>query len=569
MKTIKFCLVFLLVVLSTMSIAKPRIILGSNPYSYGPDVVVIQRVIMNANNISSYFQNTGVFFQNTTSGNLAGFEWPKGSGRTACFTAGLSIGCGINGQYAQVMASYKGEYAPGHFKADYSWETNADFKMYTVKAGDNGSSNPDYANWYKIVPYGAPYKDMNNNQQFDIGIDIPGVPNSAQTIFECMGDGDITQRSAGEGFGGGITSPILSAEIHFTAWSYTSPVIADVQFMSWVVINRGPVRWDSTFMGVVVDPDLGDANDDYIGCDTVLNLGYCYNADNMDGTGAPPTYGANPPVFGMDYFRSPVNKVTGDTLGLTSFVFFTNTGSNPPPCESDPNGEPIPAYTMLQGMKKDRTPFMDITQTPPKRTKFCYPGNPPGGGWTEFQGSMQNCNGDTTGIILTSNPSGDRRFIFNSGALDFKVNPGDTQKIVVGSFVARGTTNLNGITVLKALSRTAQWAYDSLSTVSVSNIGAEVPAKYNLFQNYPNPFNPTTKIKFDVASVPRWRGEGGWTSLKIYDITGRELETLVNEALQPGTYEVTFDGSKLTSGVYFYKLVTVDYTETKKMLMIK
>ena len=188
----KVILVFVLVLVTSFGIAKPRIIFGS-PYAMSPDVVVIQRVIMNQNNIASYFQNTGIFYQNTTSGNAAGFEWPKGSGRTACFTAGLSIGCGINGQYAQVMASYKGEYAPGHFLTNHTWETNADFKMYTVKTGDNEYTNPDYANWYKIVPYGAPYKDINNNHQFDIGIDIPGIPNSAQTIFECMGDGDISK----------------------------------------------------------------------------------------------------------------------------------------------------------------------------------------------------------------------------------------------------------------------------------------------------------------------------------------------------------------------------------------
>ncbi len=562
----KVVLILVLILVSTVVSAKPRIILGS-PYSMGPDAVIIQRVIMNANNISSYFQNTGIFYQNTTSGNSPGFEWPKASGRMACFTAGLSIGCGINGQYAQVMASYKGEYAPGHFKADHSWETTADFKMYSVKAGDNGTNNPDYANWYKIVPYGAPYKDINNNHQFDIGVDIPGMPNSGQTIFECMGDGDTTQRSPGEGFGGGITSPLLGAEIHFTAWSYNSPLLADVQFMSWVVINKGAVRWDSTFMGVVVDPDVGDANDDYIGCDTILNLGYCYNADNMDGNGSPPTYGANPPAFGMDYFKSPVNRVTGDTLGLTSFVFFTNTGSSPPPCEADPNGEPVPAYNMLQGMKKDRTPFMDITKVPPKQTKFVYTGNPQTlSGWTEAKGSMQNCNGSTTGTILSTNPSGDRRFIFNSGGLNFKVQPGDTQKIVVGSFIARGSSNLNSVTLLKTLSISAQRAYDSISTVSVSNITTEVPAKYNLMQNYPNPFNPVTKIKFDVPNVQQ---ASLLVALKIYDITGREIQTLVNERLQPGTYETTFDGSMLNSGVYFYKLITDGYTETKKMILIK
>jgi hypothetical protein len=557
----KVIMVLVLVLLSTASISKPRIIFGS-PYAMGPDVVVIQRIIMNQNNISSYFQNTGIFYQNTTSGNMAGFEWPKGSGRMSCFTAGLSIGCGINGQYAQVMASYKGEYAPGHFLTNHSWETNADFKMYTVKAGDNEYTNPDYANWYKIVPYGAPYKDINNNHQFDIGIDIPGMPNSAQTIFECMGDGDTSQRSSGEGFGGGITSPLLGAEIHFTAWSYLSPALAEVNFMSWVVINRGSVKWDSTFMGVVVDPDLGDADDDYIGCDTVLNLGYCYNADNMDGNGSPPTYGANPPVFGMDYFRSPVNKITGDTLGLTSFVFFTNTSSAPPPCEADPNGEPVPAYNMLQGMKKDRTPFMDITKTPPKRTKFCYPGTPSGNGWTESKGSMQNCGGDTTGTIIPVNPAGDRRFVFNSGALNFTVNPGDTQKIVVGGMIARGANNLNGISVLKTLSRSAQWFYDSISTVSVMNISTEVPNKYNLMQNYPNPFNPITNVKFSIIN-------SGNVKLVVYDIQGREVQTLLNERLQPGTYEVPFDGSNLTSGVYFYQLISDNYIETKRMVMIK
>ncbi|MFZ4590729.1 MAG: T9SS type A sorting domain-containing protein [Ignavibacteria bacterium] len=560
MKKVIFVLVMVLV--ASFGIAKPRIIIGS-PYAMEPDVVVIQRVIMNANNISSYFQNTGIFYQNTTSGNYPGYEWPKGSARMACFTAGLSIGCGINGQYAQVMASYKGEYAPGHFKADHTWETNSDFKMYSVKAGDNEYTNPDYANWYKIVPYGAPYKDVNNNHQFDIGVDVPGMPNSGQTIFECMGDGDVSQRSVGEGFGGGVTTPLLGAEIHFTAWSYTSPVLADIQFMSWVVINKGSVRWDSTFMGVVVDPDLGDAMDDYIGCDTLLKLGYCYNADNNDGNGSPPSYGANPPTFGMNYFRSPVNRSTGVPLGLTSFIFFTDVGSSPPPCESDPSGEPIPAYNMLQGMKKDRTPFMDITQSPPKRTKFVYPGNPETqSGWTEAKGSMQNCNGATTGTIISTNPSGDRRFVFNSGALNFTVNPGDTQKIDVGGFTARGTSNVNSVTLLRALSFTAQKAYDSITAVSVINIGTEVPAKYNLLQNYPNPFNNTSNLKFEIVNT-------GNIKITVYDVQGREVQTLVNERLVAGTYEVKFDGSMLTSGVYFYKMVTEGFTETKKMLLIK
>ena len=110
------------------------------------------------------------------------------------------------------------------------------------------------------------------------------------------------------------------------------------------------------------------------------------------------------------------------------------------------------------------------------------------------------------------------------------------------------------------------WRRNLQNLLSVNNINTEIPSAYSLSQNYPNPFNPTTKIRFDI---PRWRGEGGWTTLRVYDITGREVQTLVNERLQPGTYEATFDGSILNSGVYFYKLTTDGFSETKKMLMIK
>ncbi len=87
------------------------------------------------------------------------------------------------------------------------------------------TNNPDYANWYKMVPYGAPYVDRNNNGVYDQGIDLPGVKDAAQTIFEVMTDMDVTQHHPGEGFGGGITNPLLRAEIAWTSWAYTSPGI--------------------------------------------------------------------------------------------------------------------------------------------------------------------------------------------------------------------------------------------------------------------------------------------------------------------------------------------------------
>ncbi len=98
-----------------------------------------------------------------------------------------------------------------------------------------------------------------------------------------------------------------------------------------------------------------------------------------------------------------------------------------------------------------------------------------------------------------------------------------------------------------------------------------IPKDYSLSQNYPNPFNPSTNIKFDIARLSRGVDEvrGVLTTLKIYDISGKEIATLVNEQLQPGTYEVTFNSYGLPSGVYFYKLTAGNYSETKKMILMK
>lgn len=111
--------------------------------------------------------------------------------------------------------------------------------------------------------------------------------------------------------------------------------------------------------------------------------------------------------------------------------------------------------------------------------------------------------------------------------------------------------------------------------IGITEISSHVPAKFLLSQNYPNPFNPSTKIKF---SVPILSQEGvsrrdGVVSLKIYNILGKEVAALVNEQLQPGTYEVTWNASNYPSGVYFYKLVgdnnNGEFIKTKKMVLLK
>jgi len=97
--------------------------------------------------------------------------------------------------------------------------------------------------------------------------------------------------------------------------------------------------------------------------------------------------------------------------------------------------------------------------------------------------------------------------------------------------------------------------------LGINNI-KETPAVYSLSQNYPNPFNPTTNIKF---SIPK----DGNVSLKIYDLLGNEVTTFVNGFMKAGVYNAEFDGSNISSGIYFYTLKTNDFIQTKKMMLIK
>ncbi|MFO7444887.1 MAG: T9SS type A sorting domain-containing protein [Ignavibacteriaceae bacterium] len=96
----------------------------------------------------------------------------------------------------------------------------------------------------------------------------------------------------------------------------------------------------------------------------------------------------------------------------------------------------------------------------------------------------------------------------------------------------------------------------------VTEIPSGIPAVYNLDQNYPNPFNPTTNIRF---SVP----EAGVVTLKIFNLLGQEVATLLNEQMNAGTFDVDFNAANLTSGVYFYTISAGNYTATKKMLLMK
>lgn len=134
--------------------------------------------------------------------------------------------------------------------------------------------------------------------------------------------------------------------------------------------------------------------------------------------------------------------------------------------------------------------------------------------------------------------------------------------ILCQTVIAMNTgATLNG----KALAQTAvtldaNTVIKSVEVTAVEN--SSTPQEFALFQNYPNPFNPTTNIEYSIPNV-------GSVSLKIYDLLGREIATLINEVKQPGNYQIKFDGSKLSSGVYFYKLQFGNAVTIKKMLVMK
>jgi len=369
-----------------------------------------------------------------------------------------------------------------------------------------------------------------------------------------MTDADPTAHSTLEGFGGG-TAP-LGAEVHLTAWCYDNTGYENMQFLKWAVINKNTTAWDSTRISLVSDPDLGDATDDYLGCDTIRKLGYIYNSDNQDGNGSGYTYGLNPPAAGFTFL-----DCGSANLNFKSFDLFNN-GSGPL-CERDPSS-PSQAYNFMKGYKNDGSPWINPYTL--NQIFYCYPGDPAATPsstiWTEFNGRVQNCGGPNGTVTTTANPPGDRRLIMNFSRTNPRMNPNDTQVVQISQLIARGSDNKNSVVLLRSLTDSARALCSNGFVIGISPISTEIPKSFSLSQNYPNPFNPTTKIKFDIAKQTN-------AKIIIYDAVGREISIVLDEHLKAGTYSVDWNANNFPSGIYFYKLQTDNYTETKKMVLIK
>jgi hypothetical protein len=173
-----------------------------------------------------------------------------------------------------------------------------------------------------------------------------------------------------------------------------------------------------------------------------------------------------------------------------------------------------------------------------------------GGGGENFIGTILNDSATTP--IASGSPPFTGSYIPSNPLTPFNNQPTDGPWILAVTDSAGGDT---GFLRAWCLVITYQCPVGGIKTI-------EIPNYYSLNQNYPNPFNPTTTISF---TLPRAED----VKLVVYDILGREVATLVNEFKQAGIYDVPFNASSLSSGVYFYRIETKSFTQTKKMLLVK
>jgi hypothetical protein len=209
----------------------------------------------------------------------------------------------------------------------------------------------------------------------------------------------------------------------------------------------------------------------------------------------------------------------------------TKTGGNINPCEWE--------YGDVFGL--------DCTIVNPS---FMYSGNPfTNNGW-----------------INTS--ANDQRMMLNTGT--FTLKPNEPVEIIVAYAVDRGNTSLESIDLAKIRAKDAIGFYSTnFSYVPVGvkdNPQSQLPNEYSLSQNFPNPFNPSTTIKYEIGETRRGAQN---VKLIVYNMLGQEVATLVNKLQKAGNYEVNFDASNLSSGIYYYQLVSGNFATVKKMILLK
>jgi len=529
------------------------------------------RTHLNINNISTMFWNDGSSDIDSTGNGR--FVFPKGSFRTAVFESGFLWGTKVSGEKRVGGSAYRtglqgGKILSPGIAEDPNLPKNriyrvrpdyltADLSVEVVEEGGSASLiRARYAlDWNEWpVPDGAPFIDANANGTYEPAVDTPGVPGANQTIwFVCN---DLNSALTTNLYG----SLPIGMEMQVTIWAYAlTGAGGNMLFKSYLLINKSTTPFDSLYLTQWSDPDIGDSNNDFAGCDTLLMLSYAYNASDTD-----PSYDPlPPPAAGFALMQGPIVPSPGSTaifrrhvvhgyrnLPMTAHYYYTrgDTVLADPPLGSYTGT--IHFYNYMQG----RIGSTGAVYTDPngRQTRFALDGNPVAGtGWIDGQ------------LV----PAGDRRDGISMGPLTMA--QGDTQEVVLAEMAAGavvGVSRLQAVQLLKSQVNTARALYYSLITVSAPE---EVqPFAFRLEQNYPNPFNPSTTIRFALP-------EASSVSLEVYNVLGQRVRTLVkDESYQPGNWSVKWDGVNdagvvLPTGTYFSRLTAPGGVFTKKMVMVK
>jgi hypothetical protein len=397
---------------------------------------------------------------------------------------------------------------------------------------------------------------------------------SAGEIYVFKGDGTVypgwpkpinhvpaSSSAAGDITGDGIPEIIAESYTSLYAWDRNGNPITGFPF----ILSNGDVNSYSS--PVLADVDGDNIREIIFGSHQTggAGLGYVYILKN-DGTVLPnwpktTTYWVyGPPVLGYLNDDNIIDIVVGDQIGGASVNYVYGWDKNGNVLSGFPIG-PVNAVNNqvalgdIDNDGKLELLFDDNTQESGigKYHAYNHDGTPvqgwnlPTSGTTMFNmPCLADLNSDGTldivgaGITLFgSNQTS--VYIWNAG-----VNY-DASKIVNPVF--QFNVRHNGV-------------YGDNNLVSVGNVNAELPSGFTLEQNYPNPFNPSTNLGFGIS---KW----GFVSLKVYDVLGNEVATLVNESKPAGRYVVTFDGSGFASGVYFYELSAENIKQTRRMLLLK
>jgi hypothetical protein len=491
---------------------------------------------IDANLIHMFVTNHGSFAWDITTGN-AGLEYPRGSGMFAVFASGLWIGAMVNSQLRVTVAEYSTEYQPGCMVMGGP-NPNYDrlhFRVYKID-GNSGPGDPDWDEWPRGE--GAPVNEF--GEPLLIG---------EQTLWCVYNDAEPTEHTNNAGG----TLP-LGVEVQQTAFAFTQENGLDVTvFMKFLIINNGINSLDSTYIAIWSDPDLGGAGDDFVGCDTTRWVGYCYNATNND-----PVYGSQPPCVGYDFLQGPIVPSLGDTarvsgipypnfrnLPLTSFNKYIN-GTDP--------GSPQESYWYMLGLDAvagGGSPYIDPYTG--DTTTYVMAGDPvTGTGWCD------------------SNPS-DRRFMLSSGPFDLEPTSQHGDSVIFGVtaqeawlaiVMGQGADRLASIIEMRTNDDEVQEFFDNMFLAVEPAPQTNIPGEFSLHQNYPNPFNSSTSIAFDLKNPSN-------ITLKIYDVLGQEVVTVIDSRYDAGKYTVSWNAAGMPSGIYFCQLQTGDFTEIRKLLLLK